>query len=48
MRFMVITKASADGDELSRTYIGRPCPGFGGGRQQRVVLTVEVDRLHTP
>ncbi|MCX2951598.1 PPOX class F420-dependent oxidoreductase [Lentzea sp. NEAU-D7] len=35
-------------DELSQKYIGRPYPGFGGGPQQRVVLTVEVDRVHTP
>jgi PPOX class probable F420-dependent enzyme len=35
-------------DELSQKYIGRPYPGFGGGEQQRVLLTVEVDRLHTP
>ncbi|UQU67915.1 TIGR03618 family F420-dependent PPOX class oxidoreductase [Couchioplanes caeruleus] len=35
-------------DELSRKYIGRPYPGFGGGEQQRVILTVKVDKLHTP
>ncbi len=35
-------------DELSQKYIGRPYPGFGGGEQQRVLLTVQVDRLHTP
>ncbi|WP_258953172.1 PPOX class F420-dependent oxidoreductase [Lentzea californiensis] len=35
-------------DELSQKYIGRPYPGFGGGPQQRVLLTVEVDRVHTP
>ena len=35
-------------DELSRKYLGRPYPGFGGGEQQRVLLTVEVDKLHTP
>ncbi|MBW4704548.1 MULTISPECIES: PPOX class F420-dependent oxidoreductase [unclassified Micromonospora] len=35
-------------DELSRRYLGRPYPGFGGGGQQRVVLTVKVDRVHTP
>jgi PPOX class probable F420-dependent enzyme len=35
-------------DELSQKYIGRPYPGFGGGQQQRVLLTVEVDKVHTP
>ncbi|RDI31688.1 PPOX class probable F420-dependent enzyme [Lentzea flaviverrucosa] len=35
-------------DELSQKYIGRPYPGFGGGPQQRVLLTIEVDRVHTP
>ena len=35
-------------DELSQKYIGRPYPGFGSGPQQRVLLTVEVDRVHTP
>ncbi|MFD5824142.1 PPOX class F420-dependent oxidoreductase [Lentzea sp. NPDC060358] len=35
-------------DELSQKYLGRPYPGFGGGEQQRVLLTVKVDRLHTP
>ena len=35
-------------DELSQKYIGRPYPGFGGGAQQRVLLTVKVDKLHSP
>ncbi|MFD4640080.1 TIGR03618 family F420-dependent PPOX class oxidoreductase [Lentzea sp. NPDC058436] len=36
-------------DELSQKYIGRPYPGFGGSEvQQRVLLTVKVDKLHTP
>ncbi|GIE76376.1 PPOX class F420-dependent enzyme [Actinoplanes philippinensis] len=35
-------------DELSQKYIGRPYPGFGGGDQQRVLLTVKVDRVHQP
>ncbi|KOV85304.1 pyridoxamine 5'-phosphate oxidase [Nocardia sp. NRRL S-836] len=35
-------------DALSHKYIGRPYPGFGGGEQQRVLLTVKVDRVHTP
>jgi len=35
-------------DELSQKYIGRPYPGFGAGPQQRVLLTVKVDKLHTP
>ena len=40
--------ANAHIDELSQKYLGRPYPGFGGGQQQRVLLTVKVDRLHTP
>jgi len=35
-------------DELSHKYIGRPYPDFGGGGGQRVLLTVKVDRIHTP
>ncbi|SER00509.1 PPOX class probable F420-dependent enzyme [Lentzea xinjiangensis] len=35
-------------DELSRKYLGRPYPGFGGGEQRRVLLTIEADRVHTP
>ncbi|MCI4066232.1 PPOX class F420-dependent oxidoreductase [Micromonospora sp. R77] len=35
-------------DELSQKYLGRPYPGFGGGPEQRVLLRVRVDRLHTP
>ena len=52
VRGTVVT-ASTDGarehiDELSQKYIGRPYPGFGGGDQQRVLLTVKVEKLHTP
>ena len=35
-------------DELSQKYIGRPYPGFGGGPQQRVILKVKIDKVHTP
>src|ERR1051325_2012844 len=36
-------------DELSQKSIGRPYPGFGGGpQQQRVLLTVKIDKIHTP
>ena len=36
-------------DGLSAKYLGRPYPGFGGGQeQQRIVLTIGVDSLHTP
>ncbi|EXG82560.1 TIGR03618 family F420-dependent PPOX class oxidoreductase [Cryptosporangium arvum] len=35
-------------EELSQKYIGRPYPNYGGGEQQRVLLTIEVDRVHTP
>ncbi|MEV6714730.1 PPOX class F420-dependent oxidoreductase [Lentzea sp. NPDC051208] len=40
--------ARAHIDELSQKYLGRPYPGFGAGQEQRVLLTVEVDRVHTP
>ena len=40
--------ARAHIDELSQKYLGRPYPDFGGGQQQRVLLTVKVDRVHTP
>jgi PPOX class probable F420-dependent enzyme len=48
-----VVSATTDGarehlDELSQKYLGRPYPGFGGGPQQRVILTVKVDALHTP
>ena len=48
-----VVAASTDGarehiDELSLKYIGRPYPGFGGADQQRVLLTVRVDKVHTP
>ncbi|GLY16707.1 PPOX class F420-dependent oxidoreductase [Kineosporia rhizophila] len=33
---------------LSNKYLGRDYPGFGGGAQQRVVLTITVDHLHRP
>ncbi|WP_432828502.1 TIGR03618 family F420-dependent PPOX class oxidoreductase [Dactylosporangium sp. CA-092794] len=33
-------------DELSQKYLGRPYPGYGG--EQRVVLTIKVDKLHVP
>ena len=48
-----VVAATTDGareniDELSQKYIGRPYPGFGRGPQQRVLLTVKVDKVHTP
>jgi len=35
-------------DALSQKYLGRPYPGFGGSDQQRLLLTIKVDRLHSP
>jgi PPOX class probable F420-dependent enzyme len=36
-------------DELSQKYLGRPYPGFGGSsEQQRVLLKIEIDKVHTP
>lgn len=48
-----VVAATTDGarkhiDELSQKYLGRPYPGFGGGQQQRVLLTIKVDSVHTP
>lgn len=49
-----VVAATTDGaresiDDLSQKYLGRPYPGFGGSeQQQRVLLTVKVDKLHTP
>ncbi len=48
-----VVAATTDGarqniDELSQKYIGRPYPGFGGGEQQRVLLTVKINSIHTP
>jgi PPOX class probable F420-dependent enzyme len=52
LRGSVMT-ATTDGareniDELSQKYIGRPYPGFGGNHEQRVILTVKVDKVHRP
>lgn len=35
-------------DKLAHKYLGRPYPGFGGSMQQRIILTISVDKLHTP
>ena len=49
-----VLSTSTDGarehlDGLSTKCIGRPCPGFGGGReQQRIVSTIGADSSHTP
>jgi PPOX class probable F420-dependent enzyme len=48
-----VVAATTDGaqeniDELSQKYLGRPYPGFRAGPQQRVLLTVKVDKVHTP
>jgi PPOX class probable F420-dependent enzyme len=48
-----VVAATTDGaqeniDELSQKYLGRPYPGFSAGPQQRVLLTVKVDKVHTP
>ncbi|OLR93915.1 PPOX class F420-dependent enzyme [Actinokineospora bangkokensis] len=40
--------ADAHIDALAHKYLGRPYPWYGGRDQQRVVLTVEADRVHTP
>ncbi|GAA2348205.1 hypothetical protein [Streptomyces violaceusniger] len=46
-----VVAATTDGAEehinrVSHKYIGRPYPGYGGGR--RILLTVEVEKLHVP
>jgi PPOX class probable F420-dependent enzyme len=35
-------------DKLAHKYLGRPYPWYGGRTQQRVVLVISVDKLHTP
>ncbi|MDQ1036145.1 PPOX class probable F420-dependent enzyme [Streptomyces sp. V3I8] len=35
-------------DKLAHKYLGRPYPQFGGRPQERVLLTIRVDNLHTP
>lgn len=52
LRGSVVT-ATTDGareniDEMSRKYIGRPYPGFGDGTQERVLLTIKIDKVHRP
>ncbi len=47
-----VVSASTEGardhiDQLSHKYLGRPYPEFGGGGE-RILLTVEIDRLHAP
>jgi len=49
----IVVSATTDGarehiDELSQKYLGRPYPGWGGADQQRVLLTVKVEKLHSP
>ncbi|MFE9686605.1 PPOX class F420-dependent oxidoreductase [Streptomyces sp. NPDC006285] len=41
-------KAEEHIDKLARKYLGRPYPQFGGRPQERVLLTIRVDHLHTP
>jgi PPOX class probable F420-dependent enzyme len=35
-------------DKVAHKYLGRPYPWFGGRDQQRVLLVITVDKLHTP
>ncbi|MFC8593156.1 TIGR03618 family F420-dependent PPOX class oxidoreductase [Streptomyces atroolivaceus] len=35
-------------DKLAHKYLGRPYPQFGGQQQERVLLTISVETLHTP
>ncbi|MFE9725363.1 PPOX class F420-dependent oxidoreductase [Streptomyces sp. NPDC005794] len=47
-----VTAAETEGarehiDKLAHKYLGRPYPGFDGGTQQRIILTITVDTLHT-
>ena len=48
-----VTSATTEGadehiDKLAHKYLGRPYPWYGGRTQQRVVLVISVDKLHTP
>lgn len=35
-------------DKVAHKYLGSPYPWYGGRSQQRVLLTISVDKLHTP
>src|SRR5262245_18738073 len=49
-----VVSATTDGaaesiDDIARKYLGRPYPQIGGAAQQRLLLTIEVDRIaHRP
>ncbi len=48
-----VTSSTTEGadehiDKLAQKYLGRPYPWYGGRTQQRVVLVISVDKLHTP
>jgi PPOX class probable F420-dependent enzyme len=34
-------------EALSQRYLGRPYPAFGGPDQERLILTIEADKIHT-
>jgi PPOX class probable F420-dependent enzyme len=44
------TEGAADSiDEISRKYLGRPYPKFGGQAQTRLLMTIAVDSIaHVP
>jgi hypothetical protein len=45
---MTTDGASEHIEALAQKYLGGPYPWFGGRDQQRVVLTVEADTVHSP
>src|ERR1700753_3281741 len=35
-------------NQLSQKYLGKPYPGFGGGPQTRVIVTIEAEKIRAP
>ena len=47
-----VVDATTDGaadhiERLAQKYLGGPYPGYGGGPQTRVTMTIAVDSIHT-
>jgi PPOX class probable F420-dependent enzyme len=51
IRGRVIDRTTEGGDAhieaLSQRYLGRSYPAFGGPDQERLILTIEADKIHT-
>jgi hypothetical protein len=35
-------------DKLAHKYLGKPYPWFGGRSQQRLLLVIAPDKVHSP